>query len=108
MVSFELEKKDLDIIEKYRDFTRRWIIPNRKKYDELSEFPRDIINAAYDEKIFNGPIPVKYGGNGYNIFESALASEEMLLLHMLLLNLMQDRMWPELNLPLLKKKINIF
>ncbi len=77
MVSFELEKKQIEIIEKYRDFTKRWIIPNRKKYDELSEFPWDIVKAAYDEKIINGSIPLEYGGNGFNIFEGSLASEEL-------------------------------
>ncbi len=77
MVSFELEKYQHDIIEKYRDFTKRWIIPNRQKYDELSEFPWDIVKAAYDEKIINGSIPKEYGGNGFNIFDSSLASEEL-------------------------------
>lgn len=77
MVSFELDKRHLDIIEKYRDFTKRWIIPNRQKYDELAEFPWEIVKAAYDEKIINGSIPQEYGGNGFNIFESAIASEEL-------------------------------
>ncbi|MFO8128555.1 MAG: acyl-CoA dehydrogenase family protein [Bacteroidales bacterium] len=77
MINFELEKYQQEIVEKYRDFTRRWIIPNRAKYDELSEFPWDIVQAAYDEKIINGALPKEYGGNGFNIFDSALASEEL-------------------------------
>ena len=76
MVGFELEKKQLEIIEKYKDFTSRWIIPQRKKWDELAEFPWEIVKAAYDEKIINGTLPVEYGGNGFSIFESALTSEE--------------------------------
>jgi acyl-CoA dehydrogenase len=76
MVGFELEKKQLEIIEKYKDFTSRWIIPQRKKWDELAEFPWEIVKAAYDEKIINGALPVEYGGNGFSIFESALTSEE--------------------------------
>lgn len=77
MVSFELEKKQLEIIEKYKDFTNRWIIPQRKKWDELAEFPWEIVKAAYDEKIINGTLPVEYGGNGFSIFESMLSSEEL-------------------------------
>ncbi|MBU2649496.1 MAG: acyl-CoA dehydrogenase family protein [Bacteroidetes bacterium] len=77
MVSFELENYQRDIIEKYRDFAKRWIIPNRQKYDDLAEFPWEIVKAAYDEKIINGSIPKEYGGNGFNIFDSALASEEL-------------------------------
>ncbi|MCK5765291.1 MAG: acyl-CoA dehydrogenase family protein, partial [Bacteroidales bacterium] len=76
MIGFELEKKHLEIIEKYKDFTDRWIIPQRMKWDEISEFPWEIVKAAYDEKIINGSLPVEYGGNGFSIFESALVSEE--------------------------------
>ncbi|NQT76281.1 MAG: acyl-CoA dehydrogenase family protein [Bacteroidetes bacterium] len=77
MVGFELEKKQLEIVEKYKDFTNRWIIPQRKKWDELAEFPWEIVKAAYDEKIINGTLPLEYGGNGFSIFESALTSEEL-------------------------------
>lgn len=77
MVGFELEKKHLEIIEKYKDFSDRWIVPQRMKWDELSEFPWEIVKAAYDDKIINGSLPVEYGGNGFSIFESGLASEEL-------------------------------
>ena len=77
MVTFQLSTRQQEIVEKYRDFTQRWIIPNRMKYDEIAEFPWDIVHAAYDEKIINGAMPVEYGGNEFNIFEGALASEEL-------------------------------
>lgn len=77
MVDFSLTSKQQEIREKYRDFTTKYIIPNRLKYDELAEFPWEIVKKAYEEGIVNGPIPEKFGGNGYNIFESALASEEL-------------------------------
>jgi len=77
MVNFELSKKQQEIREKYRDFTERWIIPNRLKYDESAEFPWEIVKAAYKEGIVNGPIATKFGGNGFNLLEGALASEEM-------------------------------
>lgn len=77
MIGFTLDNKQQGIIEKYRDFVNRWIIPNRMKYDESCEFPWDIVKAAYEEGLMNGPIPKKFGGNGYNILEGALASEEL-------------------------------
>ncbi len=77
MVDFSLEPKQVEFREKVRDFARREIIPNARKYDELAEFPWDIIKKAYEEGLMNGPVPVEYGGNGHNIFESALASEEL-------------------------------
>jgi acyl-CoA dehydrogenase len=77
MIDFKLTPEHIAIQEKYRDFAERWIIPNRLKYDELAEFPWEIVKAAYDEGIMNGPIPKQYGGKGYNIFESAITSEEL-------------------------------
>ena len=77
MVDFSLEPKQIELQEKVRDFARREMIPNARKYDESAEFPWDIVKKAYDEGLMNGPIPVEYGGSGHNIFESALASEEL-------------------------------
>ena len=77
MIDFSLSTKQIDIQNKYRDFTNRLIIPNRLKYDELAEFPWEIVKKAYDEKIMNGPIPEKFGGNGFNIMDSAVSSEEL-------------------------------
>jgi len=77
MIGFTLEKEQLEIQEKYRDFTKRYIIPNARKYDESTEFPWEIVKQAYKEGIMNGPIPKKYGGNGYSLFEAALTSEEL-------------------------------
>ena len=77
MVDFNLEEKQIAIREKYRDFTARWITPNALKYDDLAEFPWPVIKAAYKEGIMNGPLPKKFGGNGYDLFESSLAAEEL-------------------------------
>jgi len=77
MIDFLLDKRRQEIVEKYRDFAKRWIIPNRMKYDASAEFPWDIVHAAYDEKIINAAMPEEYGGNGFNILDGALSSEEL-------------------------------
>lgn len=77
MIDFSLTTKQLEIRERYRDFADRFIRPNRMKYDESCEFPWDIVKQAYKEGLMNGPVPPQWGGNGYNIFESALSSEEL-------------------------------
>ncbi|MCF6170636.1 MAG: acyl-CoA dehydrogenase family protein [Bacteroidales bacterium] len=76
MVDFSLEPKQIELREKVRDFADRHMRPNSRKYDELAEFPWDIVKKAYDEGMMNGPMDAKYGGHGHSIFESALASEE--------------------------------
>ncbi|VAW28228.1 Acyl-CoA dehydrogenase, short-chain specific [hydrothermal vent metagenome] len=77
MVDFSLEPKQIELREKVRDFAQREMIPNSRKYDESAEFPWEVVKKAYDEGLMNGPVPVEYGGNGHNIFESALSSEEL-------------------------------
>lgn len=77
MIDFRLSKEQQEISEKFRDFTVRVIKPLRAKYDELGEFPWEIVKKAYDEKIMNGPMDAKYGGLGFGILESAIASEEL-------------------------------
>jgi acyl-CoA dehydrogenase len=77
MIDFQLDKRHQEIIEKYRDFTNRWIVPNRMKYDESATFPWDIVHAAYDEKIINASMPVEFGGHGHSILDGAIASEEL-------------------------------
>ncbi|MFO7613292.1 MAG: acyl-CoA dehydrogenase family protein [Bacteroidales bacterium] len=77
MLDFQLDKRQQEIIEKYRDFSNRWIVPNRMKYDELATFPWDIVHAAYDEKIINASLPVEYGGQNFSILDGALSSEEL-------------------------------
>jgi acyl-CoA dehydrogenase len=77
MIDFRLDDKQLAIQAKYRDFTARWITPNARKYDLLAEFPWEVVKAAYKEGIMNGPLPTKFGGNGYSLIEGAIAAEEL-------------------------------
>jgi len=77
MVDFTLEKEQIEIQEKVRDFADRYMRPNARKYDELAEFPWDIVKQAYKEGLMNGPMAKEFGGQNHNIFESALASEEL-------------------------------
>lgn len=77
MIGFTPDSRQLEITAKYRDFANRWLIPNRLKYDQLAEFPWEVVKAAYSEGIMNGPMPIKFGGSDYSILDGALASEEL-------------------------------
>ncbi len=76
MIDFSLTKEQQELVEKYKDFTNRVIIPVRDKYDESTEFPWEVIKKAYDEGLMNGPVAKKFGGQGFDVFTSCLASEE--------------------------------
>jgi acyl-CoA dehydrogenase len=77
MLDFSLTKEQLEIQEKYRDFANRWIIPNRLKYDASAEFPWEIVKAAYNEGVMNGPIATEYGGHGHSLLDGTIAAEEL-------------------------------
>lgn len=77
MIGFKPDNRQIEIQEKFRDFAQRWIIPNRLKYDQLAEFPWEIVKAAYNEGIMNGPMPQKFGGSDFSILDGAFASEEL-------------------------------
>jgi acyl-CoA dehydrogenase len=77
MIDFSLTTEQQEIIAKYRDFSDRWIVPNRLKYDQLAEFPWPVVKAAYEEGIMNGPMEPAFGGHGHSLLDGALASEEL-------------------------------
>lgn len=77
MVDFSLTKQQQELVEKYKDFAERVIIPVRAKYDESGEFPWEVVKKAYDEGLMNSQIPKKFGGEGIDIFDSQLGSEEL-------------------------------
>ncbi|HQO51014.1 MAG TPA: acyl-CoA dehydrogenase family protein [Bacteroidales bacterium] len=77
MVGFSLDERQMAIKAKYNEFVKQYVTPNALKYDQLAEFPWEVVKAAYAEGIMNGPMPAKFGGNDYSIFDGAIASEEL-------------------------------
>lgn len=77
MIDFSLTPEQLAIQKHYRDFADEYVRPNARKYDQLATFPWDIVKAAYEHGIMNGPMSKEFGGHGHNIFDSCLASEEL-------------------------------
>jgi len=77
MVDFSLTKEQQAIVEKYRDFAENVIKPVRDKYDLSGEFPWEVVKKAYDAGLMNSQIPKKFGGEGLNIFDAQLGSEEL-------------------------------
>lgn len=77
MIDFSLEKEQIELREKVRDFANREMKPVARKYDELAEFPWPVVKKAYEEGIMNGPMSPEFGGHGHSILESAIASEEL-------------------------------
>ncbi len=77
MISYELSKEQLELVEKSKDFADRVMRPVARQYDESCEFPWPVVQKAYEEGIVNGAIPKEYGGAGHNSLDGCLASEEL-------------------------------
>ncbi len=77
MVDFSLTKEQQAIVEKYKDFAENVIVPVRAKYDLSGEYPWEVVKKAYDAGLMNSQIPKKFGGEGLNIFDAQLGSEEL-------------------------------
>lgn len=76
-VSFELTDEQKALQETVRKFTEKEIEPVAGYYDRTGEFPRDIIQKAFELGLLTCYIPEKFGGNGLGIFETALITEEL-------------------------------
>jgi acyl-CoA dehydrogenase len=77
MIDFSLTPEQMAVRMKFREFTEAYIKPNARKYDELAQFPWDIVKKAYDEGLMNGPMSKDLGGSEHSILEGVLASEEL-------------------------------
>lgn len=76
-VNFELTDEQKALQESVRKFTQKEIKPIAGYYDRIGEFPREIIEKAFELGLFTCYVPEKFGGNGLGIFETALITEEL-------------------------------
>lgn len=60
-----------------RKFVQQEILPNCAKFDESGDFPREIINKAWEAGLMNIAIPEKFGGMGLGVLGDVIINEEM-------------------------------
>lgn len=77
MLDFSLTPEQLELQKKVREFAIKEVLPTSWHYDEKDEIPVFVLNKAFDAGIMSGDIPKKYGGRGYGLIESAIATEEI-------------------------------
>lgn len=77
MLQFELSPEQKALQAKVREFAIREILPAVWHYDETGEIPLFILRKAFDAGFMNGDIPVKYGGQGLGLIETAILTEEI-------------------------------
>lgn len=77
MLNFSLSDEQIALRDMVRKFVQQEIIPNAAKFDESGEFPREIINKAWEAGLMNIAIPEKFGGLGLGVLGDVIINEEM-------------------------------
>jgi acyl-CoA dehydrogenase len=76
-MSFALTEEQEALVQTAREFTRKEVIPAAAELDEKSEFPRTILEKAWETGLLNVEIPEQYGGLGLGCLENCLLQEEV-------------------------------
>ncbi|HEX9814337.1 MAG TPA: acyl-CoA dehydrogenase family protein, partial [Myxococcota bacterium] len=74
---FELTDEQLALQDAARRFARDEIAPVAAKYDQSGEFPRKIIQMAWELGLSSTAIPSEYGGLGLSSLDNCVVTEEI-------------------------------
>jgi acyl-CoA dehydrogenase len=76
MVDFSLSDDQRALRELAHDFAAKEIRPKAAHHDQTGEFPREIVQKAWELGLMNTHIPQEYGGLGLGVLEGCLLAEE--------------------------------
>ncbi len=77
MIDFALSEEQKALQAMAREFAHKEMRPNAGRYDKGDEFPREIMQKAFEAGFITCNIPEQYGGGGLSDFDIALISEEL-------------------------------
>jgi acyl-CoA dehydrogenase len=77
MISFSLTDEQEMLRQTARKFAQNEIVPVAAQYDRDGEFPREIVQKAFDMGLMNDVVPEEYGGPGTTYVDSCIISEEL-------------------------------
>lgn len=77
MISFSLTDEQKMLQETAHKFAEQEIRPKAEHHDRTGEFPRDILQKAFDVGLMNETIPESCGGGGLSILDSSILNEEL-------------------------------
>ncbi|UCE14376.1 MAG: acyl-CoA dehydrogenase family protein [Candidatus Heimdallarchaeota archaeon] len=76
MIDFSLTDDQKKLQLKAREFAINEIIPVSRKYDQSGEFPREVLQKAFDQGLMNTIFPQNIGGPGLGVLDTCLIVEE--------------------------------
>ncbi|MBU8896144.1 acyl-CoA dehydrogenase [Corallococcus sp. H22C18031201] len=76
-MDFQLTESQRALQDAARKYAREVVRPKAAHYDETSEFPKDLLSAAFELGLINMAIPSEYGGLGLSHLEQVMVCEEL-------------------------------
>jgi acyl-CoA dehydrogenase len=76
-MDFNLNDEERALQDAARKFAREVVRPKAAHYDEVAEFPRDLIAKAFEMGLMNLTVPPELGGAGISHLAQALIAEEV-------------------------------
>jgi acyl-CoA dehydrogenase len=77
MMDFELSDEQQMLQDTARKFAEQEIRPVAEHHDRTGEFPREVLQKAFDIGLMNETVPESCGGGGLSILDSAIIAEEI-------------------------------
>ena len=77
MIDFSLSEEHLALRDVAQKFTKNEILPKAAHHDEAAEFPKAVIEKAFEIGLINACIPSSLGGPGLSTLETVITSEEL-------------------------------
>ncbi|MFW9909878.1 MAG: acyl-CoA dehydrogenase family protein [Candidatus Thorarchaeota archaeon] len=74
-MDFALSEKEKKLFERAVEFTREHITPRAHDLEKRNDFPKDVVQKAYEAGLMNLHIPTKAGGPGLSLLDETLVSE---------------------------------
>ena len=76
-MDFRLREEQQALAQAAREFARKEIIPQAAHFDETGEFPRAILQKAWNAGLMNIEVPEQYGGLGGSCVDNCVVQEEL-------------------------------
>ncbi|UCH05935.1 MAG: acyl-CoA dehydrogenase family protein, partial [Candidatus Thorarchaeota archaeon] len=74
-MDFSLSEKDQKLFERAKEYTREHVTPRAHELERRNDFPRDVVQKAYEAGLMNLHIPTEAGGPSLSLLSETLVSE---------------------------------